>query len=410
MAMKLLKVTDPEDVLRIIIDRFLPLPLERIPLAKAGGRILGETIFSRENIPGFDRSTVDGYAVIARDTFGAQEGLPALLNCQGEIIMGQPSPSAGPGQCFQIPTGGMLPSECDAVVMVEDTEALGNMINCYRQVAPGKNVIHRGEDMGCGEPVLQAGSKLRAPELGLLASLGLTEIAVHRRPVMGILSSGDELVPYDTTRLLPGQIRDCNALALSYLGQQAGAIVEIGPILSDSPSDFLKHCRSFLETVDLLILSGGSSVGARDYTARTLQELGPPGLMVEGIAIQPGKPTLLAGYQGKPVLGLPGHPVSALIIFYLFGRAAIRRLSGQEEPLFSPSVKATLTRNISSPIGRVEYIRVKLTKVNGLPVATPVFGRSGMLRTLSEADGMIAIPADKEGLPEGDGVEVTLWD
>lgn len=407
---KLLRVTDPQDVLRIVEDNFIPLPLENVPLNKAGGRILGEDIISQEDVPGFNRSTVDGYAVIARDTFGAQEGLPAILNCAGEVAMGQAAPPTGPGQCCHIHTGGMLPAGCDAVVMVEDTEALGNIINCYRQVAPGKNVIHRGEDLAAGERVLPAGCRLRAPELGLLASLGIVEAAVHRRPVMGILSSGDELVPYHTADLLPGQIRDCNAVALSYLGRQAGAAVKVGPIMPDSFPRFLEQCRSFLEEVDFLVLSGGSSVGTRDYTAHTLQELGPPGLLVEGVAVQPGKPTLLAGCRSKPVLGLPGHPVSALIIFYLFGRAVIRRLSGQGKPLYSPSVRATLTRNVSSRIGRTEYIRVKLTKANGLVEASPVFGRSGMLRTLSEADGIIAIPADKEGLLEGDLVEVTLWD
>ncbi|HHX86684.1 MAG TPA: molybdopterin molybdotransferase MoeA [Firmicutes bacterium] len=408
--MRLLQVTDPQEVLRIIEDNFKPLPLENVPLIQAGGRILGEDISSREDVPGFNRSTVDGYAVASRDTFGAQGGLPAILSCLGEIVMGQTAPSTGPGKCYLIHTGGMLPPGSDAVVMVEDTESMGTIINCYRQVAPGENVIHRGEDLAAGEQVLAAGCRLRAPELGLLASIGITEVAVHRRPVIGILSSGDELVPYQTDNLLPGQIRDCNAVALSYLGQQAGATVKSGGIMPDSFPRFLEQCRSFLEEIDFLVLSGGSSVGTRDYTARTLQELGPPGLLVEGVAVQPGKPTLLASCCRKPVLGLPGHPVSALIIFYLFGRAVIRRLCGQGKPLYSPSVIATLTRNVTSRIGRAEYIRVKLRLNNGLVEASPVFGRSGMLRTLSEAHGIIAIAPEKEGLLEGDMVEVTLWE
>ncbi len=410
LPVKLLKVTDPKDVLQIIKETFSPLPLENVSLNEAGGRILGKDILSREDVPGFNRSTVDGYAVMARDTFGAQEGLPAILNCAGEVAMGHAAPATKPGQCCHIHTGGMLPDGCDAVVMVEDTESLGNIVNCYRQVAPGGNVIHRGEDLTAGEQVLQKGRRLRAPELGLLASLGITEIAVHRRPVMGILSSGDELVPYHTADLLPGQIRDCNAVALSLLGRQTGAEVRVGPIIPDSLPGLLKQCRSFLEEVDFLVLSGGSSVGTRDHTAHALQEMGPPGLLVEGIAIQPGKPTLLAGCCGKPVLGLPGHPVSALIIFFLFGKEILRHLSGRTIPPLSPSVKAVLNRNVSSRIGRVEYIRVKLAPAGGEVAASPIFGRSGMLRTLSEADGIIVIPADKEGLLEGDPVEVTLWD
>lgn len=408
--MKLLKVTDPQDVLQIIEDNFMPLPLENIPLNKSGGRTLGKDIVSQEDVPGFTRSTVDGYALIARDTFGAQEGLPAILTRAGEVVMGQSAFSAESGQCFQIPTGGALPAGCDAVIMVEDTEPLGNIVNCYRQVAPGENVIHRGEDLAAGERVLPAGYRLRAPELGLLASLGIAEVSIHRYPVMGVLSSGDELVPYYISDLLPGQIRDCNAVALSYLGRQAGATIKTGPIVPDSLPKFLEQCRSLLAEVDFLVLSGGSSVGTRDYTARTLQELGPPGLLVEGVAVQPGKPTLLASCHGKPVLGLPGHPVSALIIFSLFGKAIIKRLSGQKKAPYNPSVRAILTRNVSSRIGRLEYIRVKLSRSKGQVNASPVFGRSGMLRTLSEADGIIAIPADKEGLLEGDFVEATLWD
>ncbi len=408
--MKLMRVTDPDDVLKIIDENFSPLESESVFLEKAGGYSLAADIIAPENIPDFKRSTVDGYALIARDTFGAGEGIPAMLECAGEVIMGHPAPSINPGQCCLVHTGGMLPEEADAVIMVEDTEAAGSLVQCFSQVAPGENVILRGEDLKKGDPALEKGRRMRAPEIGLLASLGITAVEVHRRPRVGFFSTGDELVNYSTPELKPGQIRDSNNPALLYLAGQAGAETRYGGILPDQFAAFLKESRAMLEKVDLLVFSGGSSVGTRDYTARTMQELGRPGLLVEGISIQPGKPTLLASCGGKPVLGLPGHPVSALNIFKIFGVAIINRLSGRRENIFKPAVKATLGRNISSRSGRTDYVRVKLEKTAEGIKAVPVFGRSGMLRTLAEADGLMVIPPEKEGLASGEIVEVELWE
>jgi len=411
--MKLMKVTDPGAVLALIEKHFCPLELEEVDLEEAGGRCLGTPLHAGEDLPAFNRSTVDGYAVNARETFGAQEGLPALLECIGEVLMGQSAENAlGPGECTLVHTGGMLPEGADAVIMVEDTEISGNLLNCYRQVAPGENVIHRGEDIGRGKPALPAGRLLRAPELALLASLGITKAPVYRRPLIGLFSTGDELDNYHTGPgdLLPGRVRDGNSPALAYLAAQCGAKVIFGGILPDSFDRFLNISRAMLAQVDFLVFSGGSSVGARDLTARTIQKLGRPGLLVEGISIQPGKPTLLADCNGKPVLGLPGHPVSALIVFSLFGSATINRLAGKAQRSYHPAVNAVLTRNIPSRSGRTDYVRVKLEPANGSFLASPVFGRSGMLRTLADADGLTIAPAEKEGLAEGDLVEVYLWD
>lgn len=410
--MKLMRVTEPETVLSLIEKHFHPLEVEAVPLEEAGGRTLAETITPGEDVPGFNRSTVDGYAVSARETFGAGEGFPAVLECAGEVLMGHPPPAAlQPGQCFLVHTGAALPEGADAVVMVEDTEVSGSIVNCYRQVAPGENVIHRGEDLRRDEPALEKGRLLRAPELGILASLGITTVPAFRRPVAGLLSTGDELVDYHTPpgKLPPGRIRDSNSVALAYLCRQAGARVVNGGILGDSFAEFLEKSRALLKQVDFLVFSGGSSVGSRDFTARTMQELGQPGLLVEGVSIQPGKPTLLADCDGKPVLGLPGHPVSALVIFSLFGRAIIDRLAGRKAHPFKPAVRATLTRNLPSRSGRTDYVRVQLKPEGDSFTASPVFGRSGMLRTLAEADGIIVVPAGKEGLTAGETVEVYLW-
>lgn len=408
--MKLMQVTDPKNVITLIDNEFGALESETVSLEYAGGRYLAKTILAPEDVPSFDRSTVDGYAVIARDSFGAGESIPAMIEIIGEVLMGKPAPPIKPGQCCLVHTGGMLPEGADAVIMLEDTEIMKNMMHSFRQVAPGENVIHRGEDLKICEPALDKGHFLRAPELGLLASLGITEVAVHRQPLIGFLSSGDELVNYHTAKLEPGKIRDSNAPALLYLAAQLGASAEYGGILPDQYAVFLKESQLMLSKVDFLVFTGGSSVGSRDYTARTLQTLGQPGLLVEGIAIHPGKPTLLADCGGKPVLGLPGHPVSALNIFAVFGKAIIDRLSGRILKRQQSTVKAVLSRNIASRSGRTDYVRVRLEEEEGVNKAYPVFGRSGMLRTLAEADGMLLVEAGKEGLSAGELVEVFLWE
>lgn len=408
--MKLMQVTDPDRVMKLVTEQFKPLESKKLPLSQAGGRCLVETVYAPEDVPGFNRSTVDGFAVAARDTFGAGEGIPAIFKSVGEVLMGKTAPSIRNSQCCLIHTGGMLPEGADAVIMVEDTDITGAMVQSFRQVAPGENVIHRGEDLKKETIALPEGHHLRAPEIGLLASLGINIVDVHRQPVVGFFSSGDELVDYNSRELELGKVRDSNAPALLYLAGQYGAAVKYGGILPDRFDTFLGQSRAMLEEVDFLVFSGGSSVGSRDYTARTMQELGKPGLLVEGIAIQPGKPTLLANCDGKPVLGLPGHPVSALNIFAIFGRAVIDRLSGRKEIAFIPTVKAILARNVSSRSGRTDYVRVRLEAgVDGW-MAHPVFGRSGMLRTLAEADGLLIIPAAKEGLGAGEPVEIKLWE
>ncbi len=407
--MKFMQATEPETVMIIIEKNFSALESEIVLLTEAGGRCLAETVIATENIPAFDRSTVDGYAVNARDTFGASESIPAMLDYKGEILMGETAPPLTDRQCLLVHTGGMLPAGADAVVMVEDTDAGEELIQIFRQVAPGENVIHRGEDLKQETTALDAGHLLRAPEIGMLASLGITSVSVTRRPRVGFFSSGDELVDYQSPTLKPGKIRDSNAPALLYMARQYGAIAEYGGILPDQYDSFITRSRAMLDNVDLLVFSGGSSVGSRDYTALTMQELGAPGLLVEGIAVQPGKPTLLANCGGKPVLGLPGHPVSALNIFSIFGRPIIERLSGINPVSYRATVRATLSRNIPSRSGRTEYVRVKLDDTNEIPVAIPVFGRSGMLRTLAEAEGILEIAAEKEGLSAGETVEITLW-
>lgn len=408
--MRLYQVSSPQKVWKIIKENFSSLPGETIALEEAGGRVSAADIIAPEDVPGFDRSTVDGYAVRADDTFGASETLPAMFKLQGEVDMGSVAPALMAGSCVYVPTGGMLPEGANAMVMLEDTEVLDDLVNCYRQVSPGENVIHRGEDIAAGSVVIEKGRLLRAPEMGVLASLGITELLATRKPLVGIVSSGDEVVSYATKELKIGQIRDSNALALGEMVRKNGGEAVYGGILADIEAAFRQGVETLLNKVDFLVLSGGSSVGTHDYTAKTLRELSGGELLVEGIAVQPGKPTLLAKIKDKPVLGLPGHPISALNIFALFGTALLKRLLGMAEEGYQPAVRATLTHNIPSRAGRTDYVRVKLGQKEDRIEATPVFGRSGMLRTLAEAHGMVMIPAGSEGLPAGTEIDVILWD
>lgn len=408
--MRLLQVTKVEDALGIIWDSFSPLRPEEVALVEAGGRYCAEAIIAVEDVPAFDRSTVDGYAVRAVETFGAKGSFPAFFELAGVVRMGEKTGKISAGQCYYVPTGGMLPTGADAVVMVEETEEGDGLVQIFKQVAPGENVIKRGEDLSRGQTVLRRGQKLRGPELGLLGSLGISSLPVFRRPLVGVLSTGDELTPVTTPVLNPGQIRDANGVALDYLCKQAGAEVICGGIVPDCAQAFTQALKGLLAQVDLVVLSGGSSVGARDYTPEVLKELSGGELLIEGLAVQPGKPTILAKCGDKPVLGLPGHPVSALSIFSLLGRAIIRRLSGAAGEEWQPSVRAVLTKNVPCRPGRLDLVRVRLQKTNDGVTATPIFGRSGLLHTLAMADGVIQVGAELDGLAAGTEVQVILWD
>jgi molybdopterin molybdotransferase len=386
-----------------------PLAVEEIPLTAAVGRVLAGPVWALEDVPPYARSTVDGYAVRAEDTFGATEALPALFDLVEDIHMGAvPQKRLAPGQASRIATGGMLPPGADAVVMVEYTEELdATSFAVLRPVAPGENVIRAGEDVAAGEELLPANSRLRPADIGALAALGITEVPVWRRPRVAVLSTGDEIVPPAEKPAL-GQIRDSNSYSLGAAVQEAGGEAIYLGLARDEYRAVLEGVRRGLGEADVVVLSGGSSVGVRDVAAKVLTDLGPPGVLVHGVALRPGKPVLIALCQGKPVFGLPGHPVSALVTFDLFVRPAIHRLLGlRERP--QPSVRARLTRNLASATGREDHVRVRLVETAEGLVAEPVLGKSGLLSTLVRADGSIVIPPAREGLKAGEEVEVYLF-
>ena len=396
-----------------LFDRFHPLDTETISLHESAGRILAEDVTAPEQLPPFSRSTMDGFAVRARDTFGCSESEPALLTIVGEIAMGSSGRDVTlrPGQIARIWTGGELAAKSDAVVMIEYTHLLDEeTVEIFRPVAPGENVIRAGEDTEQGQVVLARGRKLRPQDLGVLAGLGVTTVTVHRRPVVAILSTGDELVSPDQ-QPGPGQIRDINSTTLAALVEETGGIADLIGIINDDFDNMFSACRDALADADMVLLSGGSSVGRRDFTLQVLERLENSELLAHGVAIRPGKPTILASQGNKALFGLPGHVASAMVVFYLFVRPLLRRIAGMSTDLGLLPIQAVTGEQIPSAIGREEYVRVQLIqeKDGSPPVALPIYGKSGLLTPLVKADGLLVIGRDSEGLDKGTLAQVLLF-
>jgi len=358
-------------------------------------------------LPGFPRATVDGYAVRAADTYGTGDGLPGYLDVAGAVQMGaEPDVVVRPGTAVLMPTGGVLPAGADAVIMVEYTQqAMPGTIEVVRPVAPGDGVVRADEDAAAGAELVPAGRPLRAQDLGMLAAAGITQPTVHAHPRVTIFSTGDEVVPPQTAELRPGQVRDATAIALAALVIQAGGQPHRAGIIPDDAVALEAALRAALETSDLIVISAGSSVGARDETATAVERLGLPGIWCHGLAIKPGKPTLLAECAGVPVIGLPGNPRSALVVFRLIGMPLLRRIGGCTAPPAEPIVQAKLERDLASATGRLDVVQVRLRD----GVAIPIFGLSALLSVLVAADGYLVIAADATGLEAGSEVEVTLY-
>jgi molybdopterin molybdotransferase len=390
-----------------LVDRFGVAPSETVALSDALERVLAQPVTAHMDLPGFDRSTMDGFAVAATATFGASEGNPAYLNITGSVAMGEETDlTVGPGAAVQIATGGMLPAGADAVVMVEHTDRLDETtIEVYKSVAPGQNVVARGEDVAAGSEVLTKGTRLRPQELGLLAALGRERVEVHRRPRVGILSTGDEVVDIHSEPRI-GQIRDMNAHCLAGQAQRCGARTSSYGIVADDAAELMHRCTAALAENDMVLLSGGSSVGARDFTIEILEALPDTEVLVHGIGISPGKPTILARSGGKAVWGLPGHVTSAMVVFAAVVKPFLLHMGGQKRDRTPARCLARLTRNVASAQGREEYLRVRLTEEEGDLWADPLLGKSGLIRTMVQADGLVAVPKDTEGLEAGVVVEV----
>ncbi len=408
---ELFTVSLPDLALQTLLDQ-LPrdVPSETISTATALNRVLCEAPIAASPLPSFARSTMDGYAVRAADTFGATESLPAYLTVIGESPMGRaPTIQVEAGQATIIHTGGMLPAGADAVVQIERTQkSTDTEIEVMRAVAPGENVLQIGEDVKPGAQLLPIGHILRPQDLGGLMAMGVTQVVVAKHPRVGILATGDEVIdPHVDPQ--PGQVRDVNTYTIGGLVQRAGGIPQSGGIIRDNFDALYDAAKRLIDQSDALVLSAGSSVSVRDMTSDVIARLGKPGVLVHGVSIKPGKPTILAVCDGKPVFGLPGNPVSTMVVGDLFISPTLWWMQGCDRPPMQPTIKARLSHNIASVPGRVDYIQVKLIERNGEVWADPVFGKSNLIYTLVKADGMLIIPINANGLQAGEWVEVRMF-
>lgn len=408
----------PPDEARGLLLRHLGrrLETERLETERALGRVTAAVIVAPHALPDFRRSTMDGYAVRAADTFGASESLPAFLQVVAEVAMGRAAEVAlERGQVVIVHTGGMIPETADAVVQIEHTQAVGASltafpfeIEVFRPVAVGQNVLQVGEDVLPQSQILAAGHLLRPQDIGGLLALGIMEVDVVRRPRVAILATGDEVVaPHE--RPQPGQIRDINSYTIAGQVEQAGGIPTMKGIIPDNFSALQTAAAAALEDSDMLVMSAGSSVSVRDMSVQVLDGLGEPGVLFHGVATRPGKPTIVGVAGGKPLLGLPGNPVSAMIQFDMFGAPAIYHLQGLQNLPRKGLVWARLSQNIASESGREDYVPARLADTAAGLLATPVFGKSNLIYTLVNADGLIKVPLNKAGLLAGEMVEVRLF-
>lgn len=403
----MLTVKTPEEALAMLAQAFPgQMGEETVPLEQALGRVLSRPVTAGEYVPGFDRSTVDGYAVRAADTFGCSQAIPAVLPVAGEVLMGRPAPGAlSPGQCMAVPTGGAVPPGADAVVMLEHAEDYGDgTVGICAPAAPGTNLIFRGDDAVPGREVLPAGRRLQPRDIGALAALGVCRVPVRQKPVVGILSTGDEVVPVEETPG-PGQVRDVNSALLGAVAEEAGAEYRLYGIVPDREDALEAAVTAALAECRLLVISGGSSVGARDAVCRVLERLGR--VLLHGVAMKPGKPTILGEIGGKAVFGLPGHPVAAFFTAQLFVRFLLARMTGRSARRHA--VTARLAENLGANHGRSQYQGVRLVRGPEGYTAWPVWGKSGLITGLAATDGYLCIPRDCEGLPAGARVEVSLY-
>jgi molybdopterin molybdotransferase len=384
-----------------------------VSIENAYKRVLSKDIVSPEDLPGFNRSTMDGYAVNSADTFGSSDTMPVYLQVKGQVMMGEKTNTVlKRGEACQIPTGGMLPAGADSVVMFEYTNRVDDeMVEIMKSVSPNENVILADEDVEKGEAVLLSGHRLRPQDIGALAGLGIIEVEVISKPVVAIIGTGDEIVPPDKP-LSVGQVRDINSYNLSGLIQNCNALPVKKGIIKDEYDKLKKAVEEAVAGSDMVLITGGSSVGTKDYSSRVIDELGDPGVLFHGVTIKPGKPLIGGIVDGVPVFGLPGHPAAITVSFETFVEPLLIKMSGEKGSPLIPSrrsLRAIFSRNLSSSIGREEHIRVSLEERDNALWAVPILGKSALIRTLVKADGIVVIPMNTNGIYEGEEVEVRLF-
>jgi len=406
-----LTLIPPEEARELLLSKVISSPVVKaeVDLLHALGRVSAEDILAPHPLPNFPRSTVDGFAVHARDTYGAAESMPAYLKLVGEVPMGDRPPlGIHSGEAMVIHTGGMVPEGADAIVMLEYVQqSRGEEIEVNRAAAIGENVILVGEDVVEGQVILAKGVKIRPAEIGGLAAFGISRLRVAKKVRVGLISSGDEVVP-SAGDIRLGQVRDINSYSLAALIELSGGEPILYGIVPDHIDDLRSVTARALHECDVVLITAGSSASTRDMTAQVIDQIGVPGVLVHGINTKPGKPTILGVCDGKAVLGLPGNPVSALVNGMLFVVPLIEKLLGLPSGKPQATVPATLTVNLASQAGREDWQPVKLVAGKEGWLAAPIFGKSNLIFTLASADGLICIPPDSTGIGAGEQVDVYL--
>jgi molybdopterin molybdotransferase len=406
------EVRSVEEVMEIIKKNFSDndIGTEVVDIRDAIGRVTAQSIMAPENIPGFNRSTVDGYAVISSDTFGAGESIPAQLELQQEVRMGKKPPfQLKKGQAAYVPTGGELPENADSVVMIEYTEDYKDgYIYINKSSAPGNHIIFTGDDTCEGDLVIEKGRQLRPQEIGALAAMGYSRISVFKKPRVGIISTGDEIVDINDSTSGGAKVRDINSYSL-FAGVSSCNCIPVRYGIINDDFEMLKNAvEKAVEECEVVLVSGGSSVGTRDETLKVIEALGEPGVLVHGIAVKPGKPTIIGKIKCKAVFGLPGHPVSAYMIFRIFVCMLLEVLT-KTPASYRNTNTAVMYCNYPSNNGREEFLPVKLSSIDGIVKASPVFGKSGLITSLVSADGFVHIKRGVEGLAKGQVVEIVYF-
>jgi len=408
MAMKLMKAfISLEDGMRILLDCVTPLTrTEHVGLLEATGRALAEPVVASMSVPPFPRAAMDGYAVIAQDTFGAGNFNPVRLGLTEVIHAGDTAQGeVARGTCIQVATGSPIPGGADAVVQVEDTELEGDpahagKVKIYKPVYPRQNVSAQGEDIQVGREVLPSGTRLDPSKIGVLAALGITEVPVFAKPSVAVIPSGNEIIrPGDP--LEPGRIYDINSYTLSALIQERGGIPRLFPIMKDTLEDVRHTLREAL-ACDLIVLSGGSSVGERDVMVEAVEGMGE--VKFHGIAVKPGKPTLCGVIEGKLLLGMPGYPTSCLTNGYGLLVPVLRKLARLPETR-TGGIELPMSRRYTSTIGRHQYLPVRVERGE----VVPAFKESGAITSMADAEGYIEIPANVDLVEKGERVLVKFF-
>lgn len=407
-----LKLMEIGDFINLALNNLTrELATEEINIVDSLDRIVSEDIYSTVDLPPFSRSCMDGYAVKSKDTYGANDTLPVFLKMVGEVKMGEvATQKLNPGECIKIATGAMIPEGSDAVVMVEKTEVVSKEeVEISAAVFEKENIVFAGEDITSGDLLLRKGHKIRPQDIGALAGIGQTKIKVYKKPKVAIISTGDEIIPPTQTPKL-GQIRDINSYAIASSVRKIGGVGEICGIVKDNKEELLKKVKSKIKKNDVILLSGGSSVGTRDLTIEVLETLQEDSILAHGIALKPGKPTILSIIDKTLILGLPGHPASSVVSFKNVVIPLIKALSGEVNSFdFQNKITATLNRNIVSEKGREQYFRVLVKKEKDKYIAEPILGKSSLITTLVKANGLLKCPIGSEGITKDKIVEVILF-